>query len=76
MKKKVLVAGQGRESRPTKGQDVIISLKVMLENGTVVEENPGLTFSVGDGDVIQVCTSKKNLQNSSLPPKAANIIAV
>ncbi|KAJ6664248.1 hypothetical protein lerEdw1_008467 [Lerista edwardsae] len=53
LKKKVLVAGQGRESRPTKGQDVTISLKVMLEDGTVVEENPSLTFSVGDGEVIQ-----------------------
>lgn len=53
LKKKVLVAGQGRESRPTKGQDVTIHLKVMLEDGTIVEENPSLTFSVGDGDVIQ-----------------------
>ncbi|XP_066491799.1 peptidyl-prolyl cis-trans isomerase FKBP8 [Tiliqua scincoides] len=53
LKKKVLVAGQGWESRPTKGQDVTIRLKVMLEDGTVVEENPSLTFSVGDGDIIQ-----------------------
>ncbi|XP_053152538.1 peptidyl-prolyl cis-trans isomerase FKBP8-like [Hemicordylus capensis] len=53
LKKKVLISGQGRESRPVKGQDVTIWLKVALEDGTAVEENPDLTFTLGDCDVIQ-----------------------
>ncbi|XP_015266773.1 PREDICTED: peptidyl-prolyl cis-trans isomerase FKBP8 [Gekko japonicus] len=53
LKKKVLVAGQGRETRPVKNQDVTIRLKTTLEDGTVVEENPSLTFTLGDCDVIQ-----------------------
>ncbi|XP_042334060.1 peptidyl-prolyl cis-trans isomerase FKBP8 [Sceloporus undulatus] len=53
LKKKVLVAGHGRESRPVKGQDVTVRLKTMLEDGTVVEEDPKLTFTLGDCDVIQ-----------------------
>ncbi|KAL8177746.1 UNVERIFIED_CONTAM: Peptidyl-prolyl cis-trans isomerase fkbp8 [Gekko kuhli] len=53
LKKKVLVAGQGRETRPVKNQDVTIRLKATLEDGTVVEENPSLTFTLGDCDVIQ-----------------------
>ncbi|XP_061456971.1 peptidyl-prolyl cis-trans isomerase FKBP8 [Rhineura floridana] len=53
LKKKVVVPGQGRESRPVKGQDVTVRLKAMLEDGTVVEENPELTFTLGDCDVIQ-----------------------
>ncbi|XP_060086542.1 peptidyl-prolyl cis-trans isomerase FKBP8-like, partial [Heteronotia binoei] len=53
LKKKVLVAGQGRETRPVKGQDVTIRLKATLEDGTLVEENQSLTFTLGDCDVIQ-----------------------
>ncbi|XP_007443923.1 peptidyl-prolyl cis-trans isomerase FKBP8 isoform X1 [Python bivittatus] len=53
LKKKVIISGQGQESRPVKGQDVTIRLKVMLEDGTVVEEDPSLTFTLGDCDVIQ-----------------------
>lgn len=55
LKKKVLVPGLGTESRPVKSQDVTVRLKVILEDGTVVEENPNLTFTLGDCDVIQVC---------------------
>lgn len=54
LKKKVLVVGQGRETRPVKNQDVTVRLKAVLEDGTVVEENPSLTFTLGDCDVIQV----------------------
>ncbi|XP_063146867.1 peptidyl-prolyl cis-trans isomerase FKBP8 [Candoia aspera] len=53
LKKKVIISGQGQESRPVKGQDVTIRLKVMLEDGMVVEEDPSLTFTLGDCDVIQ-----------------------
>uniref|UniRef100_A0A8C9ND98 peptidylprolyl isomerase n=1 Tax=Serinus canaria TaxID=9135 RepID=A0A8C9ND98_SERCA len=53
LKKKTLVPGQGVESRPQKGQDVTIRLKATLEDGTVVEEDPALTFTLGDCDVLQ-----------------------
>ncbi|KAF1385834.1 hypothetical protein PFLUV_G00111870 [Perca fluviatilis] len=53
LKKKVLEAGEGRESRPQKGQNVKIHLKAYLKDGTLVEEQPYLSFTLGDGDVIQ-----------------------
>ncbi|XP_057696414.1 peptidyl-prolyl cis-trans isomerase FKBP8 [Corythoichthys intestinalis] len=53
LKKKVLVAGQGRDSRPKKGQNVTISVKTLLKDGTPVQEQPELSFTLGDGDVIQ-----------------------
>ncbi|NXH40823.1 FKBP8 isomerase, partial [Dicaeum eximium] len=53
LKKKTLVPGRGVDSRPQKGQDVTIRLKAMLEDGTVVEEEPALTFTLGDCDVLQ-----------------------
>ncbi|OWK51221.1 Peptidyl-prolyl cis-trans isomerase FKBP8, partial [Lonchura striata] len=53
LKKKTLVPGQGADSRPQKGQDVTIRLKATLEDGTVVEEDPALTFTLGDCDVLQ-----------------------
>lgn len=59
LKKKTLVTGQGVDSRPQKGQDVTIRLKATLEDGTVVEEEPALTFTLGDCDVLQVDTGWK-----------------
>ncbi|KAM9331455.1 peptidyl-prolyl cis-trans isomerase FKBP8 [Gastrophryne carolinensis] len=53
LRKKVLIAGQGADSRPRKGQDVTIKLKTTLKDGDVVEEDVTLTFTLGDGDVIQ-----------------------
>uniref|UniRef100_A0A3Q4A955 peptidylprolyl isomerase n=1 Tax=Mola mola TaxID=94237 RepID=A0A3Q4A955_MOLML len=53
LKKKVLVAGGGRNSRPQKGQNVKINLKTYLKDGTLVEDQPDLCFTLGDGDVIQ-----------------------
>ncbi|XP_030396263.1 peptidyl-prolyl cis-trans isomerase FKBP8 [Gopherus evgoodei] len=53
LKKKTLVPGQGVESRPRKGQDVTVRLKAMLEDGSVVEDNPSLSFTLGDCDVMQ-----------------------
>ncbi|XP_055717368.1 peptidyl-prolyl cis-trans isomerase FKBP8-like isoform X4 [Salvelinus fontinalis] len=53
LRKKVLRAGNGPDSRPTKGQNVVIHLKTSLADGTLVEEQPELSFTLGDGDVIQ-----------------------
>uniref|UniRef100_A0A8C0FL47 peptidylprolyl isomerase n=1 Tax=Bubo bubo TaxID=30461 RepID=A0A8C0FL47_BUBBB len=53
LKKKTLVPGQGVDTRPRKGQDVTIRLKATLEDGSVVEESPALTFTLGDCDVLQ-----------------------
>lgn len=54
LKKKVLVAGVGQDSRPHKGQNVKINLKTYLKDGTLVEEQSDVCFTLGDGDVIQV----------------------
>ncbi|XP_020795782.1 peptidyl-prolyl cis-trans isomerase FKBP8 [Boleophthalmus pectinirostris] len=53
LKKKVLVPGKGRDSRPQKGQNVKINLKTTISDGTVVVEISDLSFTLGDGDVIQ-----------------------
>lgn len=53
LKKKVLEAGDGRDSRPQKGQNVKIHLKTYLKDGALVEEQPEVSFTLGDGDVIQ-----------------------
>lgn len=53
LKKKVLTTGKGPETRPRKGQDVTVRLKTSLEDGSVVEDDGSLTFTLGDGDVIQ-----------------------
>lgn len=53
LKKKTLEAGEGRDSRPQKGQNVKIHLKTFLMDGTLVEEQPELCFTLGDGDVFQ-----------------------
>ncbi|TNN75063.1 Peptidyl-prolyl cis-trans isomerase FKBP8 [Liparis tanakae] len=53
LKKKVLESGEGRDSRPQKGQNVKINLKTYLKDGTLVEEQSDLAFTLGDGDVIQ-----------------------
>lgn len=54
LKKRVLRAGEGPSSRPQKGQDVKIQIKVFTENGEFLHENSQLCFTVGYGDVIQV----------------------
>ncbi|NXG15481.1 FKBP8 isomerase, partial [Grallaria varia] len=53
LKKKTLVPGRGVDTRPTKGQEVTVRLKATLEDGTAVEEDPALTFTLGDCDVLQ-----------------------
>lgn len=54
LKKKVLEAGEGHDSRPQKGQNVKINLKTYTKDGELVAEDPELSFTLGDGDVIQV----------------------
>ena len=54
MRKKTLVPGPPGSSRPTKGQVVTVRLQTSLENGTRVQEEPDLVFTLGDCDVIQV----------------------
>ncbi|KAK7889669.1 hypothetical protein WMY93_025229 [Mugilogobius chulae] len=53
LKKKILVPGKGRDSRPQKGQNVKINLKTTLKDGTLAMEKSDLSFTLGDGDVIQ-----------------------
>ncbi|XP_028818722.1 peptidyl-prolyl cis-trans isomerase FKBP8-like isoform X1 [Denticeps clupeoides] len=53
LKKKVLEPGQGPDSRPLRGQIVQINVKSFLSDGIMVEEQLGLSFTLGDGDVIQ-----------------------
>ncbi|XP_068090005.1 peptidyl-prolyl cis-trans isomerase FKBP8 isoform X2 [Hyperolius riggenbachi] len=69
LRKKVLIQGQGAASRPLKGQDVIVRLKTTLGDDSVVEENVTLTFTLGDGDVIQtldLCVLLMELGETSL----------
>lgn len=54
LKKKVLEAGEGQDSRPQKGQNLKITVKMFLKDGALVLEQPELCFTLGDGDVIQV----------------------
>lgn len=56
LRKKTLVPGPPGSSRPLKGQVVTVHLQMSLENGTHVQEEPELTFTLGDCDVIQVGT--------------------
>lgn len=62
LKKKVLEAGEGRDSRPQKGQNVKVNLKTYTKDGELVAEQPELCFTLGDGDVIQVKMYGFNLQ--------------
>ncbi|NWU50914.1 FKBP8 isomerase, partial [Dromas ardeola] len=69
LKKKTLVQGQGVDTHPRKGQDVTIRLKAMLEDGSVVEENPALTFTLGDCDVLQaldLCVQLLEMRETAL----------
>ncbi|KAK1156955.1 peptidyl-prolyl cis-trans isomerase FKBP8 [Acipenser oxyrinchus oxyrinchus] len=69
LKMKTLVAGKGEDTRPKKGQDVKVHLRTMLEDGTTVEEEPSLSFTLGDGDVIQaldICVHLMELEEKAL----------
>ncbi|XP_072261141.1 peptidyl-prolyl cis-trans isomerase FKBP8 isoform X2 [Pyxicephalus adspersus] len=69
LRKKVLIKGQGVKSRPVKGQDVTVKLKTSLEDGSVAEELDNLTFTLGDGDVMQsmdLCVQLMELGETAL----------
>ncbi|XP_028296538.1 peptidyl-prolyl cis-trans isomerase FKBP8-like isoform X1 [Gouania willdenowi] len=51
--KKVLQPGRGRDSRPQPGQIVKIHIVSRLRDGTLVNEEPELSFTVGNGEAIQ-----------------------
>lgn len=57
LRKKVLEAGSGPDSKPQRGQNVTINLRTALSDGTAVSEENDLIFTLGDGDVIQVTAS-------------------
>lgn len=54
LRKKVLGAGSGPDNKPQRGQNVTINLKTTLTDGTTVQEESNICFTLGDGDVIQV----------------------
>ncbi|XP_028906185.1 peptidyl-prolyl cis-trans isomerase FKBP8 isoform X2 [Ornithorhynchus anatinus] len=69
LKKKILVPGPPGAERPRKGQEVTIQFKMMLEDGTQVEEESSLTFTLGDCDVIQaldLCIQLMDVGETSL----------
>ncbi|ESO87592.1 hypothetical protein LOTGIDRAFT_127555 [Lottia gigantea] len=51
--KKVLVQGNGRESRPDRGDIVTLDIEGHLSDGTAVDKYTAFTFPLGEGDVIQ-----------------------
>ncbi|XP_067827275.1 FKBP prolyl isomerase 16 [Heptranchias perlo] len=53
LQKQILKEGQGEATRPDVGQEITIKLLGVLEDGTIIDKDPKLTFVVGDGDVIQ-----------------------
>ncbi|XP_051896246.1 FKBP prolyl isomerase 16 [Pristis pectinata] len=53
LQKQILKEGQGKATRPDVGQEVTIKLLGVLEDGTIIDRDPKLTFLLGDGDVIQ-----------------------
>ncbi|XP_044528245.1 peptidyl-prolyl cis-trans isomerase FKBP8 [Gracilinanus agilis] len=64
LKKKILVAAPPGAERPTKGQNVTVHLKVSLEeDGTQVEEQPSITFTLGDCDFLQALDLSVQLMN-------------
>ncbi|XP_062311234.1 peptidyl-prolyl cis-trans isomerase FKBP8 isoform X2 [Osmerus eperlanus] len=53
LQKKVLEAGRGPDSKPQKGQEVTVHLRTKLADGTLIADEPELSFTLGDGDVTQ-----------------------
>ncbi|KAK1120309.1 peptidyl-prolyl cis-trans isomerase FKBP8-like [Acipenser oxyrinchus oxyrinchus] len=53
LRKKVLTPGMGVCSQPKSGQEVTVKVQGMLEDGTIIEKDPKLTFVIGDRDVNQ-----------------------
>lgn len=49
----MLHEGKGQDTRPDKGQRVMIQSAGRTEDGTAVDWNSNLEFILGEGDVIQ-----------------------
>ncbi|KAM4747182.1 peptidyl-prolyl cis-trans isomerase FKBP8-like isoform 2-T2 [Rhinophrynus dorsalis] len=53
LRKKILKTGHGQATRPLSGQEVTVHLIGILEDGSLVEKDPKLSFVLDEGDVIQ-----------------------
>ncbi|XP_054756279.2 peptidyl-prolyl cis-trans isomerase FKBP8-like [Lytechinus pictus] len=53
LRKKVLKAGQGEGSRPDRGVAITVSYKGRLQDGTEVEAEDKVTFTQGEGEIVQ-----------------------
>lgn len=53
LQKRVLREGKGQDTRPDKGQRVMIQSAGRTEDGTAVDWNSNLEFILGEGEVIQ-----------------------
>lgn len=53
LKKKVIEPGVGMETRPQRGDWIVVNMTGKLEDGTVVEKYDNLSLIVGDSDIVQ-----------------------
>ncbi|KAM4676741.1 peptidyl-prolyl cis-trans isomerase FKBP8-like [Discoglossus pictus] len=53
LRKKILKTGFGEATKPLPGQEVTVYLMGILEDGSLVEKDPKLSFVLDEGDVIQ-----------------------
>ncbi|XP_033120695.1 peptidyl-prolyl cis-trans isomerase FKBP8-like [Anneissia japonica] len=53
LKKKIVKEGQGIDTRPERGQLVTLRTEGHLDDGKSVDTNENVTFSLGDGDMLQ-----------------------
>ncbi|XP_078482366.1 peptidyl-prolyl cis-trans isomerase FKBP8 [Ciona intestinalis] len=51
LKKKTVTKGQGRDTRPERGQEVTLDLETRSSDGTILEEMHSITFILGDHEV-------------------------
>nr|XP_002119960.3 peptidyl-prolyl cis-trans isomerase FKBP8 [Ciona intestinalis] len=51
LKKKTVTKGQGRDTRPERGQEVTLDLETRSSDGTILEEMHSVTFILGDHEV-------------------------
>ncbi|KAJ6662765.1 hypothetical protein lerEdw1_010969 [Lerista edwardsae] len=53
LRKRLVRSGQGESSQPRPGQEVTVELLGVLEDRSLVEKDPGLSFVLGQGGAIQ-----------------------
>lgn len=54
LRKRLVRSGQGEGSSPRPGQEVTVKLLGVLEDRSLVEKDPGLSFVLGQGGAVQV----------------------